>query len=319
MSGLSRSRWGRGPGRPTLDRLGWKVRDGWLVTALRNPESGGLNAESHPYILSARDATDLSTLLGKRFDPPGGPSRIVTVVTSTDTVDEVSRDGLSELQAAIFEGCFECHRLTTLLGPQLRLPVNESRATSWLAYHELRQNAVPAIALTSTELQAMESALSWAADTDSTPPAEFWALPIAPQGDPPELFTAGRRLEPSACGQCHEQQSQEWSASRHADAFSPGLWAQLLDAPIGFVEECRSCHTPLRKQIEQAMSLHGEALSLGPAGIDCAGCHVREQRYFSPGKPGSRGRLARKSRCGQGADMSELSYAGWRSPHAWIT
>jgi hypothetical protein len=79
--------WGQvGPG---LDRLGWEVRDGWLVAALQNPESEGLNAESHPYILSACDATDLSTFLGKRFDPPGGPSRIVTVVTPTDTVDEV--------------------------------------------------------------------------------------------------------------------------------------------------------------------------------------------------------------------------------------
>ena len=61
---------------PALDRLGWKVSHSWLVAALSDSATQGLSPESHPYVLSVRDATDLSPFLVRRFSPPGAPLRM---------------------------------------------------------------------------------------------------------------------------------------------------------------------------------------------------------------------------------------------------
>ena len=267
---------------PALDRLGWKVSHSWLVAALSDSATQGLSPESHPYVLSVRDATDLSAFLVRRFSPPGGPAQDVTVIT-TDVAA-----GLSE---ALMQGCFECHQVRDLKGPPLPLPVTTGRATAWLGYHKIARGAVPSVPLAPAEIKAMATALvgSVASDPPSLPP--FWDLPIDDQGDPPELFAAGQRLEPAACGQCHSQQMEGWSQSRHAAAFSPGLWAQLADAPTAFVEECLSCHTPMREQIDRALALQQDATTMAPDGIDCAGCHVRAHRYYGPGQPGSQDHL----------------------------
>jgi mono/diheme cytochrome c family protein len=266
---------------PALDRLGWKVGGAWLLAALREPASEGLSPEPHPYVLSARDATDLSAFLVRRFSPPGGPDQNVMA----DTLDAAA--GLGE---ALVQGCFQCHRVGALRGPRLRLPIGAERARFWLRAHEIARGELPAMPLSAPQMRAMAAALGGEAPADSvgtSPP--FWKLPVAGQGDPPELFDAGRRLEPAACGQCHEKQLTEWRSSRHAATFSPGLRAQLVGASTGFVEECLSCHTPLREQIDRALSLLGD-LSW-PTGVDCAGCHVRAHRYYGPGRPGNRHRL----------------------------
>lgn len=290
---------------PALDRLGWKVRPRWLLAALRDPASHGLDAESHPYVLSVRDATDLSAFLLRRFAPPSGPETsgpetggpgspndsLVIPVTSAEA-------GLAE---ALRQGCFQCHGVSQLRGPHLRLPVDSTRADWWLSYHARARGPLPAMPLTARQAAAMAAVLrgsaspsDTAADAAAAPP--FWDLPIAAQGQPPELFEAGRRLEPASCGQCHEQQLLAWSASRHAQTFSPGLRAMLVGASPGFQQECLSCHTPRQEQITRVQQQAaigpdvGPDTSYGPSGVDCAGCHVRVHRYYGPGQSAQQGR-----------------------------
>ncbi|MFP6645858.1 MAG: multiheme c-type cytochrome [Candidatus Latescibacterota bacterium] len=201
-------------------------------------------------------------------------------------------DAAAGLQEALIQGCFECHRVKPLRGPRLRLPVDTERARVWLRAHDVVRGELPATPLTDPQTRAMAAALAGEARHDSVSASRpFWELPVARQGDPPELFDAGRRLEPAACGQCHTRQLDEWRSSRHAAAFSPGLRAQLVDTSPGFIEECLGCHTPLREQIDRALSLQGDLTAIGPAGVDCAGCHVRDHRYYGPGQPGNLHRL----------------------------
>ncbi|HJP32221.1 MAG TPA: multiheme c-type cytochrome [Candidatus Latescibacteria bacterium] len=269
---------------PALDRLGWKVGVDWLQAALGSPATEGLSPGSHPYVLSVRDIADLSAFLVRRFDPPGGPDQSVMVDTS---------DMAEGMQAALVHGCFECHGMEAIQGPRLRWPVSRERAISWLAAHDRPRGGMPALPLSAPQKQAMVAALAdvGAPMVSRQDTQAFWDLPIAAQGDPSPLFEAGRRLEPSACGQCHVRHLQEWSRSQHAAAFSPGLRAQLVGASPEFVEECLSCHTPLREQIVRALSLGDDDTALGPAGVDCAGCHVRSHRYYGPGRPASQDRL----------------------------
>lgn len=268
---------------PALDRLGWKVRPGWLAIALRDPGAHGLDASSHPYDLSVRDATDLSAFLLRRFAPPGGP----VAAGDSDVGSDGTPAGTGGLAEAVVQGCFQCHTVKHLLGPRLRLPVDGARAASWLAWHGTQRGALPAIALAADEAAAMAAALQAAATgtgaaVDSLPATAFWDLPIAAQGTPRPLFAAGRRLEPSACGQCHEKQLQAWSASRHAQTFSPGLRAMLHGGSAGFLRECLACHAPREEQIASVQE-HAENDGYGPAGVDCAACHVRAHRHFGPG------------------------------------
>jgi cytochrome c2 len=273
---------------PALDRLGWKLNADWLIAALQDPAEGGLSPQSHPYVLSARDVADLSAYLIRRFTPRGGPEQVVSQIT----IDPAQ--GLAE---GLLQGCFQCHRVAALRGPRLRLPVSGDRAMSWLDFHETPRGDLPTMPLSTSQRHAMMRALTGDEETvaanDAAP--SYWALPIAPQGEAVELFTAGRRLESAACGRCHEQQMEEWRGSSHAAAFSPGLRALLMDASPGFVTECLSCHTPLHEQIEQALSMPQDGTGLGPVGVDCAGCHVRAQRYYGPGTPGNRNRLAART------------------------
>jgi len=84
---------------PALDRLGWKVGANWLFSALRDPARHGLSPPSHPYILSVRDAADLSAFLIRRFTPPGGPELNVTEITidpPSDLADDPA-GGLAEV------------------------------------------------------------------------------------------------------------------------------------------------------------------------------------------------------------------------------
>ena len=68
-----------------------------LLAALREPASEGLSPESHPYVLSARDATDLSAFLVRRFPPPGGPDQSVMA----DTLDAGARVLLAQARGEI--------------------------------------------------------------------------------------------------------------------------------------------------------------------------------------------------------------------------
>lgn len=265
---------------PALDRIGWKTDAAWLQAALRDPVSQGIGAESHPYHLSERDIADLSHFLLRRFTPEGGPTSDVMQVTSALSAGPA---------AAIRHACFQCHRIEAFAGPRLRLPVARGRARTWLGYHEKARGPLPPIQLTSIETEAMVGALSTTStEQNRTDARDFWQLPIPAQNPAPVLREAGRRLEPAACGRCHQQQLEEWQSTRHAGALSPGLRAQLLHGSDSFATECLGCHTPRQEQIDQWLDAGLE--DHGPHGIDCAGCHVREHQYYGPGQPG-RGRL----------------------------
>lgn len=121
----------------------------------------------------------------------------------------------------------------------------------------------------------------------------YWALPVAPQGTPPERFSdLEASLAPEACGQCHPSQLAGWQTSLHARAMSPGLMGQLVDLlehDPGSGLECLTCHAPLAEQRPLAAQADGR-LAANPlfrepllhSGITCAACHVRGYRRFGP-------------------------------------
>ncbi|RKG98415.1 multiheme c-type cytochrome [Corallococcus carmarthensis] len=98
------------------------------------------------------------------------------------------------------------------------------------------------------------------------------------------LFTRGRApvvtggqgptLSARECQPCHEREYQQWSGSRHAQAFSNTLFT------ASFAESnapgCVNCHAPLAEQ--RAQHFQGEATkpALLPEGVNCAVCHLRE-------------------------------------------
>ena len=113
--------------------------------------------------------------------------------------------------------------------------------------------------------------------------ARHWRAPLAPQGSPPEGFSATEvSLAPDACGTCHPAQLADWRTSLHARAMGPGVTGQLVEmlesAPADALG-CYTCHAPLAEQrpknpaFDPALSSHG---------LGCAGCHVRAHERFGP-------------------------------------
>ncbi len=121
----------------------------------------------------------------------------------------------------------------------------------------------------------------------------YWALPISPQGAPPErLSEREASLAPEACGQCHPSQFAAWEGSLHARAMSPGLMGQLVDLlehdPASGLD-CLTCHAPLAEQRPLAVQADGQFAAsplfrepLLHSGITCAACHVRRHQRFGP-------------------------------------
>lgn len=125
--------------------------------------------------------------------------------------------------------------------------------------------------------------------------ATYWQAPLAPQGAPPNGWTEiERSLAPADCGQCHAAQLQQWSTSRHAQAFSPGLVGQLLNLDASDAAECLQCHAPLAEQRNAFEAARAAGLGhrpdrqgLAAAGNSCSGCHVRQHRRFGPPQRGT--------------------------------
>jgi hypothetical protein len=127
----------------------------------------------------------------------------------------------------------------------------------------------------------------------------YWLRPVPLQGAPPEgVSPLEASLEPATCGSCHAQQYEDWGATVHAGAFSPGLSGQLVNwesHDYETVRNCLSCHAPLSEQSAQVPDTTGALVanplfdaSLQRAGMVCAACHVRGwQRYGPPRRDGS--------------------------------
>ena len=81
----------------------------------------------------------------------------------------------------------------------------------------LRRNTVFA----ETILIALLPASTLCQAAQNTDRAGFWDTPVPRQKPAPPA--------PETCGACHHDKYSEWSGSRHAHAFSPGLLGQIYD------------------------------------------------------------------------------------------
>ncbi len=111
---------------------------------------------------------------------------------------------------------------------------------------------------------------------------DYWASPVVASGDVPEADSpATRDLSPGHCAVCHPRQFREWRDSLHAKAMSPGVLAQLRSLSSTQRRECLSCHMP-RADLQEAWEQDGLKARGRFQGVDCAACHVREQRRYGP-------------------------------------
>ncbi len=95
--------------------------------------------------------------------------------------------------------------------------------------------------------------------------------PIDTTGTEPGMLRA------DACGQCHEAEYAEWRGSRHAAAWTNGLFQR--DYQRTPRQWCRNCHIPLDAQ--QREVARGDEPTLAAEGVSCAVCHVRGGRIVA--------------------------------------
>lgn len=112
----------------------------------------------------------------------------------------------------------------------------------------------------------------------NTDRATYWDTPVPRQKPAPPA--------PETCGACHTDKYSEWSGSRHAHAFSPGLLGQIIDYHEADAGDCLNCHAPLAEQQEPLLQSNLETLAtdmkghrpvlLAQHGVFCAACHLRD-------------------------------------------
>lgn len=86
-------------------------------------------------------------------------------------------------------------------------------------------------------------------------------------------------LDAESCRACHADQHAEWAQSRHALAWTNGIFQREYRAqPRAW---CVNCHAPLTVQQEAMAS--GDA-RLADQGVSCAACHVRRGQLVSSGR-----------------------------------
>jgi hypothetical protein len=101
--------------------------------------------------------------------------------------------------------------------------------------------------------------------------------PIAPGTAALSLLSA------AACGGCHAGEVAEWRGSRHAQAWTNGIFRrEYRTLPRTW---CIHCHAPLAAQVAEAKAGGGP---LADEGVGCAACHVRAGRIRATARrPGS--------------------------------
>jgi hypothetical protein len=87
--------------------------------------------------------------------------------------------------------------------------------------------------------------------------------PIDPGTTSPELLSA------AACGRCHAGHLAEWKTSRHAVAWTNGIFQREFRSEPR--QWCVNCHAPI-------------AAAPADDGVSCAVCHVRAGRIVSGGR-----------------------------------
>jgi hypothetical protein len=110
-------------------------------------------------------------------------------------------------------------------------------------------------------------------------PAPAWQVRPLGGAQPIDPGTAADALlDARACATCHAAIAEEWAASRHALAWSNGIFQREYAArPLAW---CVHCHAPLTTQ---------KAGRFRDRGVDCATCHVRGgaivDAHRRPGSP----------------------------------
>lgn len=113
---------------------------------------------------------------------------------------------------------------------------------------------------------------------------DYWDTPILFQNPSPPA--------PEECGTCHMDKYTDWSRSRHAQAFSPGLLGQIIDYAEADAASCLNCHAPMADQQEPLFQTELETLAanmerhqpvlLAQHGVFCAACHLRDGVLNAP-------------------------------------
>lgn len=114
-------------------------------------------------------------------------------------------------------------------------------------------------------------------------------LYIPAQGTAPNHWSdLEKDIQPEACGQCHQQQYNDWKESLHHKGMGPTVLGQLLDmeldAPVLAIT-CQRCHAPLEEQIPYLQKGIKNPLFIKgfrEKGLTCAGCHVRNHVCHGP-------------------------------------
>ena len=113
---------------------------------------------------------------------------------------------------------------------------------------------------------------------------DYWDTPIPLQTPSPPA--------PEQCGACHTDKYTDWSRSRHAQAFSPGLLGQIVEYAEADATSCLNCHAPMADQQEPLFQTKLETLAadmdghrpnlLARHGVFCAACHIRDGVLNAP-------------------------------------
>ena len=264
---------------PALDHIGRKTDLRWLYTLFKTPQLAQPGTKAHAYHLIDQDALDLSAYILRRFTSGDAPTPLAPTRTDSARIT-------AGLAVALDKSCFQCHRIAAFDGPPLAAPTPAATAGEWVDYHMRKRGALPALSLSDTErrlmtraLQAIPDLLRTSAEAPTGLPNDFWRLPIVERLPVPLAFSPdARSLEPETCALCHVRQAREWSKSRHAQAFSPGLRSQLVGAleDTATIALCLTCHAPRLKATNLPQNPRPGT------GIDCATCHVRDHLFFGP-------------------------------------
>lgn len=124
-----------------------------------------------------------------------------------------------------------------------------------------------------------------------TPLKHSWEKAVPHQEIPEGLAS----LSAESCGACHQSHYEEWKLSTHAHAWTDQQFqAELKKESSPFM--CINCHIPLQNQQEYIVSglMDGDIYqpvmepnphfdkALQQEGINCAGCHVRNNAIIGP-------------------------------------
>lgn len=104
----------------------------------------------------------------------------------------------------------------------------------------------------------------------------------------------GAALSAQACRGCHERTYDEWSRSRHAQAWSNPIFTESfrdLRSPW-----CVHCHAPLDEQRSQFFVGEPSEPALLEEGVNCATCHLREGALLSGRPPSEAAQAAHRIR-----------------------